>query len=112
MQGLAPTGKGNEGFFHRNPQDQKPAKNASGHVVIRCTTTESIVWEKKWCLWFLAARLRGSPRRGSNFQLLLPCKLYPILRLPKEEFAICFIACARCVPFALSRALQAVFNGG
>ena len=51
--------------------------------------------------------LRREPRRGPNFQLLLRSQLRPMLRLPKEEFAVPFIVGASCVPLAFAGGLQA-----
>ena len=50
----------------------------------------------------LLAALCSSPRRGPNFPLFLGGQLFPMLRHPKEEFAVLFMVCVSCVPFALA----------
>jgi hypothetical protein len=52
-------------------------------------------------IYIVQAALGGSPRSGPNFQLFLSGQLRPMLRLPKEEFAVLFIICASRVPLAL-----------
>jgi hypothetical protein len=49
--------------------------------------------------------LSSSPRRGPNFQLFLSGQLRPMLRSPKEEFAVFFIVRASRVPVALAGVL-------
>ena len=57
-------------------------------------------------IYIVQAALGGSPRSGPNFQLFLSGQLRPMLRLPKEEFAVLFIICVSRVPLALPRVLS------
>ena len=63
-------------------------------------------------IYIVQAALGGSPRSGPNFQLFLSGQLRPMLRLPKEEFAVLFIICASRVPLALAGVFEAFCNCG
>jgi hypothetical protein len=60
------------------------------------------------CTWARQAlgALGGGPRRGPKFYFLLSDKLRPLLRLPKEEFAVPFIVRSSGVPLTLAGMLK------